>query len=189
MHIHEPEMADRWEKHTPKGKKLPKHVREDGTPTMAEVFEERHYTYEPRSDGMFYVTTPTGNEQFFQSPEKARQYIDWHHGLSGDPNPPQIQEPPPKMEAVFNNKPPQGSVPFKPEKFKMLGQAGTAAEKGLEALDGAGMQYEPFATPDGRLVAYPDKTGVGGDEQNPMGIDLAKGGILSPITGSQHTNY
>lgn len=28
MHIHHPKMADRWEKHTPKGAKLPKHVGE-----------------------------------------------------------------------------------------------------------------------------------------------------------------
>jgi hypothetical protein len=26
MHIHHPRIADRWEDHTPKGKKLPKHV-------------------------------------------------------------------------------------------------------------------------------------------------------------------
>lgn len=26
MHIHHPKIADRWEEHTPKGKKLPKHV-------------------------------------------------------------------------------------------------------------------------------------------------------------------
>ena len=28
LHIHHPEIARRWEKHTPKGKKLPKHVSE-----------------------------------------------------------------------------------------------------------------------------------------------------------------
>jgi hypothetical protein len=26
MHIHHPTIADRWEDHTPKGKKLPEHV-------------------------------------------------------------------------------------------------------------------------------------------------------------------
>lgn len=29
MHIHHPEIADRWEKETPKGEALPKHVDED----------------------------------------------------------------------------------------------------------------------------------------------------------------
>ena len=27
MHVNEPEMADRWEEHTPKGKKLPERVK------------------------------------------------------------------------------------------------------------------------------------------------------------------
>jgi hypothetical protein len=31
MHINEPEMAKRWEKHTPKGKKLPKRVKKKKT--------------------------------------------------------------------------------------------------------------------------------------------------------------
>lgn len=30
MHATKPEMAERWEKETPKGKKLPEHVRKKG---------------------------------------------------------------------------------------------------------------------------------------------------------------
>lgn len=29
MHIHHPEMADEWERHTQKNKKLPKHVKKE----------------------------------------------------------------------------------------------------------------------------------------------------------------
>jgi len=35
MHIHHPEMAKEWEAHTPKGKKLPKHVKHDDKPRQS----------------------------------------------------------------------------------------------------------------------------------------------------------
>lgn len=54
MHIHHPGIAKRWEKETPKGEKLPKHVGESDNrevPSMSNVFESKGKKRKPGGPG------------------------------------------------------------------------------------------------------------------------------------------
>lgn len=97
----------------------------------------------------------------------------------------------PAMESVFrvkedlrdlsSTKPPPGSKPLKAGELNTLGQVGQSAQKGLDALNQAGQDVDAFKTPDGQFMAYPK---MGGPNQAPFRADMTKGGLWSPMTGS-----
>jgi len=76
MHIHHPKVAARWEKHTPKGKKLPKRIGESTTKIFKDLME--------------VLVTPleTADETGYQPRAKGeRSFVDLHKILVTEPAP------------------------------------------------------------------------------------------------------
>lgn len=98
----------------------------------------------------------------------------------------------PTMESVFRLRedlqdlsathPPPGSQPMKDDDLNKLGQAGQSAKQGLDALQKAGQDVDAFKTPTGQFMAYPK---AGGPASTPLQADMTKGGLWSPVTGTQ----
>jgi hypothetical protein len=78
LHIHHPDIADRWEKETPKGKKLPKHVGESA-PSMSSVFGEaedtdREMARASRSEEQQAIRDYDRREQDAEDPELKKAF-------------------------------------------------------------------------------------------------------------------
>lgn len=88
----------------------------------------------------------------------------------------------PKMTEVFRASPPPGSQPIRPSDWAATGQAGQNARNALDGLKKAGQNTQAYKTPDGKFVTYPSTSTPG--STGPMNIDMTKGGVLTPMTGS-----
>jgi hypothetical protein len=86
-------------------------------------------------------------------------------------------------EMEMQRRPPPGSQPVHDEEWTQNGDMGQNIKQGLTSLDNSGQHYNPYKTPDGQYIAYPEKDAPG---ISPMKADMTKG-VWAPMTGSAAT--
>ena len=110
----------------------------------------------------YHVMSPTGNEQWFKTPELRDNYLLWHAQLAGIDDP-EVREIDPNVQEALNR--PVGSSPF--QDWAKLGQVGSQLRQQADAMKGS-----VYQTQGGDLMFYKNQMEVG---EQPMIADVTKG--------------